>query len=755
VSDVAGSAGSAGTASRSDHTHFHGNLAGGSLHALASTLSAGFMSAADKLKLDSFDLGVATGNVLVWNAVSSRWEAGTLDLADPDGVSGILGIANGGTGLGALGAANTVLRVNAGATALEYALLTSANLSPTANIVGSQLSASANIAASQLAPGAAGTVLSGGSPNTFTATPQVTSILCGASTPTGATLTSAALTFGKDVGAPAIAQSAKTDDTAPQVLTLRPQAPFASATGTNRDAPSLVVALSASVGGSTAVPGLKVTYAGNFSGQLGPLTVSPALSAIWLGPGMTPTGNNFCLASNGATATYLNAPTGGTLYLLFNGSASQGVAITASALTLTTPTDLRWAEGVAAPTISQAARTTDAAPQDLTLKPQAPFATATGVNRNPANLVVDLSAPTAGGTAEGSLRVTRAGSFVAQVGPYPGFPTTYTALWMGPGITPNTSNYMFLADNTGGNTQINSPAPNGTFYFSFSGSAKLTLTANACAWYEAVTNPTFKQNARTTDAAPQNLTLSPQAPYASATGTNKNPGSLVVDLAVPVGGSTTEAALRVTRAGTFVAQIGPYPGAPSTYSGLWLGPGITPSGTNYVFVGDNLGVASYFNTPNLSGSMYFTFAGSASYGLALTQTILQWAVGTSNPVIRHAPRTTDAATTSFTLAAQDAFSTATTNKNGGSLILRSGAKATGGVDGNIDFYNGATLSMRLDASAGLAIGGAGSFAGGVGVISIANAATAPTGTPTGGGVLFASSGNLYWRDSSGVTTQLN
>ena len=44
-------------ASRSDHVHAHGNLAGGSLHAVASGAAAGFMSAADKSKLD----GVAAG----------------------------------------------------------------------------------------------------------------------------------------------------------------------------------------------------------------------------------------------------------------------------------------------------------------------------------------------------------------------------------------------------------------------------------------------------------------------------------------------------------------------------------------------------------------------------------------------------------------------------------------------------------------------------------------------------------------------
>lgn len=47
-----------------------------------------------------------------------------------------------------------------------------------------------------------------------------------------------------------------------------------------------------------------------------------------------------------------------------------------------------------------------------------------------------------------------------------------------------------------------------------------------------------------------------------------------------------------------------------------------------------------------------------------------------------------------------------------------------------------------------------SLGGGVGVIGVANATTAPTGTPTGGGVLFARNGALYWRGSSGTETMI-
>jgi hypothetical protein len=47
-----------------------------------------------------------------------------------------------------------------------------------------------------------------------------------------------------------------------------------------------------------------------------------------------------------------------------------------------------------------------------------------------------------------------------------------------------------------------------------------------------------------------------------------------------------------------------------------------------------------------------------------------------------------------------------------------------------------------------------SFGGGSKVIGIANAATAPTSNPSGGGVLYAEGGALKWRGSGGTVTQL-
>lgn len=59
------------TAARSDHVHAHGNQAGGSLHSVATTETAGFMSAADKEKLDGISAGAGSGVALTSSVTPS------------------------------------------------------------------------------------------------------------------------------------------------------------------------------------------------------------------------------------------------------------------------------------------------------------------------------------------------------------------------------------------------------------------------------------------------------------------------------------------------------------------------------------------------------------------------------------------------------------------------------------------------------------------------------------------------------------
>jgi hypothetical protein len=71
-------------------------------------------------------------------------------------------------------------------------------------------------------------------------------------------------------------------------------------------------------------------------------------------------------------------------------------------------------------------------------------------------------------------------------------------------------------------------------------------------------------------------------------------------------------------------------------------------------------------------------------------------------------------------------------------------------------YNGSAWTERLRVTNGgnLGVNNATQFGSGVGVIGIANAPTAPTTNPTGGGVLYAEGGALKWRGSSGTVTTI-
>lgn len=89
--------GSSTSLARADHVHSHGDQAGGSLHAAATTTVNGFMSGADKLKLDGIASGAQVNTV---TSVFGRTGAVTADSGDydadqvtfdPSGLSNITG----------------------------------------------------------------------------------------------------------------------------------------------------------------------------------------------------------------------------------------------------------------------------------------------------------------------------------------------------------------------------------------------------------------------------------------------------------------------------------------------------------------------------------------------------------------------------------------------------------------------------------------------------------------------------------------
>ncbi len=68
--------------------------------------------------------------------------------------------------------------------------------------------------------------------------------------------------------------------------------------------------------------------------------------------------------------------------------------------------------------------------------------------------------------------------------------------------------------------------------------------------------PPLTQPTATSDTPTTSITLTPQAPFASATGSNRVPGSAIVNVAAPTNGGTTEAGFVLQRAGTAWAWLG-------------------------------------------------------------------------------------------------------------------------------------------------------------------------------------------------------
>jgi len=83
----------------------------------------------------------------------------------------------------------------------------------------------------------------------------------------------------------------------------------------------------------------------------------------------------------------------------------------------------------------------------------------------------------------------------------------------------------------------------------------------------------------------------------------------------------------------------------------------------------------------------------------------------------------------------------------GSTIYVSGAGMIG---------SGGLTCMRLETQRNISMftGSAGSFAGGIHVLFVANVNTVPTSNPTGGGLIYVESGALKYRGSSGTITTL-
>lgn len=184
---------------------------------------------------------------------------------------------------------------------------------------------------------------------------------------------------------------------------------------------------------------------------------------------IAPAGTNGWVLTTTAGAAVWAAPAAGGITQLTSdvtagpGSGSVAATVVAAqagllAFTATTGT-IAWATGATAPGLSQATAGSGVTPVGMVLAPQAPNVGSTGTAPGtPGSLFVNLAAAVSTGV-EGALVVKRATQPYAYLGPW-ALNTAYSALTMGPNITPSGSsianaNYTILVSS--GATTFGSP----------------------------------------------------------------------------------------------------------------------------------------------------------------------------------------------------------------------------------------------------------------------------------------------------------
>lgn len=332
----------------------------------------------------------------------------------------------------------------------------------------------------------------------------------------------------------------------------------------------------------------------------------------------------------------------------------------------------------------------------------------------------------------------------------------------------------------------------------------VALGVPALQWTDGNLAPTLSQAARTTNGAPQNLTISAQAPFATATGTNRTPGSLIYTVGSPTNGSTTQGnhtwkiatetistmAYRTAQAGYQTG--GGEQGTPTGATGTTFDFGarhavISANGfLQFASTTDDF-IFSVRNSGNTTTNKPKVYYQGGGFNIARSDQVqyngtcdIQW-FDTVTAVNIFQMATTGATGALLTVQAQ-ASSNASgtggglsllggdgtgTNAAGGVAIVRGGAATGTGLRGAARLSLGAVATIGVEVCEVIQnkrIVSMNRYAAltttqmpantGDAVMYLANAATDPTANAVGGGILFVSGGALKWRGSSGTVTTL-
>jgi len=301
-----------------------------------------------------------------------------------------------------------------------------------------------------------------------------------------------------------------------------------------------------------------------------------------------------------------------------------------------------------------------------------------------------------------------------------------------------------------GNTNIQSgvgSSPYSQFQLTSSGFTIFKSTSgNMPITWDETNTPLLQHNIKTSNVAPTNFNITTQAPYASASGANRVPGSFIVSIPVPSNSGTTEGAVLFERNGA-----SPFTISWDNSTGLpWAGIGTTVADTGILRLRSNTGIyaRNYGDSGNIAlmtwnssnqiqignNDTYFVIRPGANWQLTTDGSegyldantfIFRTSGGSGNVLKLNSSNTmlwqggsstvgfytlaSDIAPASMSLLAQSAYVSAATNTTGGDLKIGGGAKVGSGVNGYVDIQNATTQAgggfVSCDGKLGIKIGG--------------------------------------------------
>jgi hypothetical protein len=288
-----------------------------------------------------------------------------------------------------------------------------------------------------------------------------------------------------------------------------------------------------------------------------------------------------------------------------------------------------------------------------------------------------------------------------------------------------------------------------------SGASPIPIIPNVLQW-ESTATPTLNQAQAAGTGSTNGLTFTLQAQQGqqqSGTNANTNGGNLtLISGAAGTGGSGAAGT-----SGSLILETG------STISSLTL----TDQTVSGLFsAGSTNGCWEFINTQTAaSNAAYINCA--AAFGAAA-----MYAIGDSTPHggVAYITPASDHATETLLVQGQNAYPSASTNVNGGLLLLQSGASKTNGTTGlrgPLRLQLGADTAETVLEATEVAVGrrvlalnqvGSGitstNSPSGDGIAWIGNAQTIPSSNPVGGPELYATGGNLWVYPTSGSAFEI-